>query len=75
MYNINGRGIQCCRFCGPPRRQVGCHVTCEDYIREKKEYDARQEQYRKALGEIIDQESIIKSRKHRCIDMVRRRKG
>lgn len=64
FYGLSG-GIQCCRFCGPPKRSVGCHATCENYIQEKKEYDEKQAQYRKELGEIIDQDYVSKARKHR----------
>lgn len=32
--------IRCCNGCVPPKRHVGCHGTCPDYIREKAEHDA-----------------------------------
>ena len=31
--------IRCCRYCTPPERHLGCHATCEEYLREKKKYD------------------------------------
>lgn len=33
--------IFCCRDCAPPKRSLYCHSTCEDYIREKDEYDKK----------------------------------
>lgn len=29
--------IKCCKDC--KKRQLGCHSTCKDYIREKSEHD------------------------------------
>lgn len=29
--------IKCCKDC--KKRHLGCHSTCEDYIREKSEHD------------------------------------
>lgn len=31
--------IRCCKDCVPPKRFVGCHSTCPDYLREKEEWD------------------------------------
>lgn len=31
--------IKCCRYCVPPQRYPGCHAVCEQYIKEKAEYD------------------------------------
>lgn len=33
--------IRCCNGCVAPKRHVGCHGTCPDYIKEKAEHDAR----------------------------------
>ena len=30
-------GIQCCRYCVPPKRHIGCHGTCPDYEKERKQ--------------------------------------
>lgn len=27
--------ITCCKDCVAPKRHIGCHGTCKDYIREK----------------------------------------
>lgn len=34
-----GSSIMCCKDC--KERQVGCHSTCERYIREKNEYNKK----------------------------------
>lgn len=31
--------IQCCRYCVPPVRHIGCHGTCEKYKKEKIELE------------------------------------
>lgn len=74
MFNRQEGGIQCCRYCGPPQRHVGCHATCETYIQAKQEYDEKQAEYRKQLGQIIDQDNICKNRKRRYLDAVHRRR-
>ena len=37
--------IVCCRHCVAPKRHIGCHATCPEYIVERakneKEYEAR----------------------------------
>lgn len=43
-----GMGINCCRKCAPPKRQLGCHATCEEYKKEKEKY----EEDKKKLNEI-----------------------
>lgn len=35
--------IHCCKNCVAPRRHLGCHSSCEDYIREKKDSDELRE--------------------------------
>ena len=71
MFNRQERGgVQCCRFCGPPRRQVGCHVTCEDYIKAKQEYEEQRDAQREEMGRIYVQDSICRRRKHRYLDAV-----
>ena len=42
--------IRCCNGCVAPKRHVGCHGTCPDYIREKAEHDALMEIERKKLS-------------------------
>lgn len=39
--------IKCCNGCVPPKRNPYCHATCEDYIREKAEHEAKMEEDRK----------------------------
>ena len=31
--------IQCCKHCVAPRRHIGCHGHCDEYITERKELD------------------------------------
>ena len=36
-----------CKGCVAPKRHPGCHGICEDYIRDKAEYDALMETVKK----------------------------
>lgn len=31
-------GIKCCKGCEPPKRHVGCHGKCPEYIQEVEEH-------------------------------------
>lgn len=31
--------IRCCKDCTPPKRYPGCHAKCEQYLKEKEEYE------------------------------------
>lgn len=35
--------ISCCYGCEPPKRYLGCHSKCKEYIAEKAEWDAARE--------------------------------
>lgn len=39
--------IKCCKDCVAPKRHVGCHATCAEYLSEKKAYDELKEKERK----------------------------
>ena len=32
-------GIKCCHGCVPPKRHIGCHATCKNYIDEKAQFE------------------------------------
>ena len=38
--------ISCCKDCIPPKRHPGCHSTCEEYQKERKELDEYNKQQR-----------------------------
>ena len=56
-----------CKNC--TRRQVGCHATCEEYKKEKKERDAVKEKIRKERSK----ESLAISREFERIEKAKRR--
>ena len=31
--------ITCCKNCKPPKRHIGCHSDCKQYIKEKEEFE------------------------------------
>lgn len=52
------QGIKCCTNCVAPRRKVGCHATCAEYLSERKALDefnaAKHEQEQNAQGGFKD---------------------
>ena len=46
--------IKCCKNCVPPKRSPRCHSTCEDYLREKAEYEKEKSQRIKKSNEEKD---------------------
>ena len=52
--NIKSR-ICCCKDCVPPDRHVGCHSSCEKYLKEKQEWN----NYKSDLQEHIHKENLI----------------
>lgn len=40
-------GIKCCKNCVAPKRHIGCHATCAEYLSEKKEHDELRDKERK----------------------------
>ena len=39
--------IYCCKGCEAPKRHPGCHGKCEEYIKQKTEYDRLKAEYDK----------------------------
>lgn len=42
----NESKIICCKDCIPPKRHIGCHDTCEEYKKEKAEYEIKKQKER-----------------------------
>ena len=51
--------FKCCLDC--PKRKVGCHATCPDYIKEKEKHDATEKE--KRSKEINDYRVVIHKKK------------
>lgn len=43
--------ITCCRNCKPPKRNEGCHATCEEYQQQKKAREEYLDKVREAKKE------------------------
>ena len=62
--------ITCCKNCGPPQRHPGCHGTCEQYLKEKAEYE-KQKEYAKAHKTVMltnydfDEIAYASSKRHK----------
>lgn len=37
--SFEGQQIHCCRNCVAPKRHIGCHGDCEEYLIERKHLD------------------------------------
>lgn len=62
--------ITCCKNCVPPKRHPGCHSTCEQYLKEKTEYE-KQKEYAKAHKTVMltnydfDEIAYASSKRHK----------
>lgn len=62
--------ITCCKNCVPPQRHPGCHGTCEQYLKEKAEYE-KQKKYAKAHKTVMltnydfDEIAYASSKRHK----------
>ena len=61
--------IHCCSGCVPPKRQVGCHVWCEEYLAEKKEHD----EIKDTIYENRAKDAMVRETKIRAIEKVKKR--
>lgn len=59
--------IHCCRDC--PDRHIGCHATCESYIRQKAEYEENKNRIRK----IKEKESQFRMLRNDQIEKMRKK--
>ena len=39
--------IKCCKDCVPPKRHIGCHSSCKEYLNERMEHDKIKNEYLK----------------------------
>lgn len=62
--------ITCCKNCVPHQRHPGCHGTCEQYLKEKAEYE-KQKEYAKAHKTVMltnydfDEIAYASSKRHK----------
>lgn len=62
--------ITCCKNCVPPQRHPCCHSTCEQYLKEKAEYE-KQKEYAKAHKTVMltnydfDEIAYASSKRHK----------
>ena len=62
--------IRCCHGCVPPKRKVGCHATCSEYLQEKKNH----EEEKKVERAIKDVASVEYRSKRRAIIRAKERR-
>ena len=51
--------ITCCKDCVAPKRHLGCHDYCKEYLKEKEEHERQKEASRKEkliVNGIVDQQ-------------------
>lgn len=51
---INVNKISCCFGCEPPKRYPGCHDKCEEYQKQKAEWEEMRRKYRAIRDKEID---------------------
>ena len=37
--------IECCQYCVAPKRHIGCHAKCPDYLGEKAKHEEKRSKY------------------------------
>lgn len=52
--------IRCCKNCVAPKRHLGCHIDCEEYLKEKAENEEISLKIKQER--ILDQLEIYRSR-------------
>lgn len=57
-------GIKCCYKCVEPKRHIGCHSTCEDYIKEKAEYEIKKQKQEKPFSYHLNSNGTMYSGKN-----------
>lgn len=45
-------GIHCCKDC--PKREIGCHATCKEYLKEKVQYEEDKKKVKADMDRIPD---------------------
>lgn len=63
--------INCCRDCVAPKRHVGCHSDCPDYLEEKRIHDERKAEIDKQRQVILG----IRDSRTRVVSRALKRKG
>lgn len=62
-------GIKCCKGCEAPVRHVGCHSTCEKYLKERKLLDEQNEK----IAEMNKNKRIYNETKSKNIERICKR--
>lgn len=62
MKFVYSKGITCCKNCVPPKRHVGCHSTCETYIKAKEEYKKEKDELDKIKRTRMDMTEVMLKR-------------
>jgi hypothetical protein len=59
--------MKSCKDCVAPKRHLGCHAHCPDYIEEKKENELRREKIYKAKSKVYELENLEICAKERAM--------
>lgn len=57
--------IECCKDCVPPKRHVGCHSSCKEYIDEKAEYEIDKRKEKDSINPLIYRSQFVGNAIHR----------
>ena len=53
--------FECCHKCKAPKRHTGCHKSCPEYAKAKKEFEEHKETVR--LHRYVEQQGLYKRKK------------
>lgn len=59
---------RCCKCCVPPKRHIGCHSNCPEYLEEKKNLDRLNKLRQKKLKEENDVLEFLLDSKKKTIN-------
>lgn len=45
--------IKCCKDCVAPKRHIGCHADCKEYLEEKAQYEKAKQKIKETKGPSI----------------------
>lgn len=57
--------IKCCNGCVPPKRQLGCHDWCKEYLEEKAKYEKDKKKEKESRNAIINRSQFVGNAIHR----------
>lgn len=58
-------GIHCCEKCVPPKRKIGCHSDCPDYLKAKAKYEEDKKKEKELINPLVYRSQFVGNAKKR----------